>query len=140
MRRARALVNESIASAASRNGRGAKAAARSARANCAAATAGLSCVPHGGGLRRRGARTIFLGTTVEALDADRAVLRRAGEDIELRALDLVVPTRPMVPVCALGETLKVLEAGPAVFDVGDCREPRTAFEAMQEAAALGHRL
>jgi hypothetical protein len=46
----------------------------------------------------------------------------------------------MVPVCALGETLKALQAGPAVFDVGDCREPRTAFEAMQEAAALGHRL
>jgi 2,4-dienoyl-CoA reductase-like NADH-dependent reductase (Old Yellow Enzyme family)/thioredoxin reductase len=91
-------------------------------------------------LRGRRNVTILLGTTVEELDADGAVLRRAGEDITLRALDLVVPTRPMVPMCALGETLKALEAGPAVFDVGDCREPRTAFEAMQEAAALGHRL
>jgi hypothetical protein len=46
----------------------------------------------------------------------------------------------MVPVCALGDALKALDGGPAVFEVGDCREPRTAFEAMQEAAALGHRL
>ena len=91
-------------------------------------------------LRARKNVTIFVGTTVEALDAEGALLRRAGEDIELHGLDLVVPARPMVPVCALGEALKALEAGPAVFEVGDCREPRTAFEAMQEAAALGHRL
>ena len=84
--------------------------------------------------------TVFVGTTVEALDAEGARLRRAGEDIELHGLDLVVPTRPMVPECALGDALKTLEAGPAVFEVGDCREPRTAFEAVQEAAALGHRL
>ena len=91
-------------------------------------------------LRARTTVTILLGTTVEALDADRAVLRQAGNQIELRALDLVVPTRPMVPVSALGEALKGLDNGPAVFEAGDCREPRTAFEAMQEAAALGHRL
>ena len=53
---------------------------------------------------------------------------------------LVVPTRPMVPACALGEALKALDGGPAVFEVGDCRDPRTAFDAVQEAAALGHRL
>jgi hypothetical protein len=91
-------------------------------------------------LRARKNVTVFVGTTVEALDAEGAFLRRAGEEIELHGLDLVVPTRPMVPVCALGEALKMLEGGPAVFEVGDCREPRTAFEAIQEAAALGHRL
>jgi 2,4-dienoyl-CoA reductase-like NADH-dependent reductase (Old Yellow Enzyme family)/thioredoxin reductase len=91
-------------------------------------------------LRARTNVTIYLGTTVEALDADGALLHQAGNEIELRALDLVVPTRPLVPLCALGETLKALEGGPAVFEVGDCREPRTAFEAIQEAAALGHRL
>ena len=84
--------------------------------------------------------TVWLGTTVEELGADGARLRQAGKDIELHGLDLVVPTRPMVPVCGLGDGLKALAAGPAVFEVGDCREPRTAFEAMQEAAALGHRL
>ena len=45
-----------------------------------------------------------------------------------------------MPACALGDALKALERGPAVFEAGDCREPGTAFEAMQEAAALGHRL
>jgi hypothetical protein len=58
----------------------------------------------------------------------------------LRDLDLVVPTRPMVPVTELGDALTALPDGPDVFDIGDCAVPRTAFEAMQEAAALGHRL
>jgi 2,4-dienoyl-CoA reductase-like NADH-dependent reductase (Old Yellow Enzyme family)/thioredoxin reductase len=91
-------------------------------------------------LRARKNVTVLLGTTVEELTADGARLCRGVEEIELPALELVVPTRPMVPVCALGEALKALDDGPAVFEVGDCREPRTAFEAMQEAAALGHRL
>jgi 2,4-dienoyl-CoA reductase-like NADH-dependent reductase (Old Yellow Enzyme family)/thioredoxin reductase len=91
-------------------------------------------------LRARKNVTVHLGSTVEALDADSAMLRQAGRDVEVRNLDLVVPTRPLVPVCALAETLKALDHGPAVFEVGDCREPRTAFDAMQEAAALGHRL
>jgi 2,4-dienoyl-CoA reductase-like NADH-dependent reductase (Old Yellow Enzyme family)/thioredoxin reductase len=91
-------------------------------------------------LRARKRVTIFLGATVETLDPDGALLRQAGKEIELRALDLVVPTRPMVPACGLGEALKALVNGPAVFEVGDCVAPRTAFEAMQEAAALGHRL
>jgi hypothetical protein len=77
---------------------------------------------------------------VEELGPDGALLRRAGEDIEVVALDLVVPTRPMIPASALGEALKALDGGPAVFEIGDCREPRTAFAAMQQAAALGHRL
>jgi hypothetical protein len=45
----------------------------------------------------------------------------------------------MVPACGLADALKALPA-PLVFDVGDCVVPRTAFEAMQDAAALGHRL
>jgi hypothetical protein len=92
------------------------------------------------GLRARKNVTVFLGTTVEELGTDSALLRRAGENIELRGLDLVVPTRPMVPATALGEALKTLADGPAAFEIGDCREPRTAFAAMQQAATLGHRL
>ena len=91
-------------------------------------------------LRARKNVTVRLGTTVEELGPADALLRHGTEDIELSGLDLVVPTRPMVPACALGEALSTLDGGPAVFEVGDCREPRTAFEAMQEAAALGHRL
>ena len=56
------------------------------------------------------------------------------------ALDLVVPTPPMVQVAGLGDALKALPSGPAVFEIGDCVPPRTAFEAMQDAATLGHRL
>jgi 2,4-dienoyl-CoA reductase-like NADH-dependent reductase (Old Yellow Enzyme family)/thioredoxin reductase len=95
---------------------------------------------HVADLRARGNVTIFLGATVEELYADGALVRRAGGDMKLAGLDLVVPTRPMVPASELGEALEALPDGPALFDVGDCTIPRTAFEAMQEAAALGHRL
>jgi 2,4-dienoyl-CoA reductase-like NADH-dependent reductase (Old Yellow Enzyme family)/thioredoxin reductase len=91
-------------------------------------------------LRARRNVMILVGATVEELYPDGALVRRAGEELKLQDLDLVVPTRPMVPQCEVGDALKVLPNGPAVFDVGDCELPRTAFEAMQEAAAIGHRL
>lgn len=91
-------------------------------------------------LRARGNVTIMLGATVEELYPDGGLVRRAGEDVKLYEVDLVVPTRPMVPASELGEALKTLPGGPAVFDIGDCAMPRTAFEAMQDAAAIGHRL
>lgn len=95
---------------------------------------------HVANLRARPNVTIILGATIEELYPDGALVRRAGEDVKLSDLDLVVPTRPMVPVSELGEALEALPGGPAVFDIGDCVVPRTAFEAMQDAAALGHRL
>jgi NADPH-dependent 2,4-dienoyl-CoA reductase/sulfur reductase-like enzyme len=95
---------------------------------------------HVADLRARENVTILLGATVEALYPDGALVRRGGEEIKLRDLDLVVPTRPMVPAGELGEALTALPDGPPVFEIGDCSVPRTAFEAMQEAAALGHRL
>jgi 2,4-dienoyl-CoA reductase-like NADH-dependent reductase (Old Yellow Enzyme family)/thioredoxin reductase len=91
-------------------------------------------------LRARPNVTINTLTTVEALTADGAVLRSGGRETTLAGLDLVVPTRPLLPAAALGEALKALAAGPPIFEVGDCVLPRTAFEAMQEGAALGHRL
>jgi hypothetical protein len=45
-----------------------------------------------------------------------------------------------VAVNELAEALKTRAGGPPVFEVGDCVLPRTAFEAMQEGAALGHRI
>jgi 2,4-dienoyl-CoA reductase-like NADH-dependent reductase (Old Yellow Enzyme family)/thioredoxin reductase len=95
---------------------------------------------HVADLRARQNVTVILGGTVEQLYPDGALVRRAGEDVKLDDLDLVVPTRPMVPAADLGEALKALAGGPAVFHVGDGAVPRTAFEAMQDAAALGHRL
>jgi len=91
------------------------------------------------GLRARPNVTVHLSATVEALVGDRAVLRHRGQAFELAGLDLVVPTRPLLPVSDLGDVLKASGA-PAVFEVGDCVQPRTAFEAMQEGAAIGHRL
>jgi 2,4-dienoyl-CoA reductase-like NADH-dependent reductase (Old Yellow Enzyme family)/thioredoxin reductase len=84
--------------------------------------------------------TVHLRTTVEALAGDRARLRQADAEIMLDALDVVVPTRPLAPVVGLAGALAAAPGAPAVFSVGDCVLPRTAFEAMQEGAALGHRL
>jgi 2,4-dienoyl-CoA reductase-like NADH-dependent reductase (Old Yellow Enzyme family)/thioredoxin reductase len=95
---------------------------------------------HVANLKARANVTIVLGGTVEELYPDGALVRRAGEDVKLRDLDLVVPTRPMVPSADLADALAARPGGPAVFDIGDCAVPRTAFEAMQDAAALGHRL
>ena len=91
-------------------------------------------------LKARPNVTIHTLTTVEALTADGAVLRSGGRETTLGGLDLVAPTRPLVPAAALGDALKARADGPPVFEVGDCALPRTAFEAMQEGAALGHRL
>jgi len=84
--------------------------------------------------------TIYLRTTVEELYPDGTLIRRQGEELKINNLDVVIPTRPMVAASKLGEALKALPDGPAVFEVGDCVLPRTAFEAIQDAAALGHRL
>ena len=91
-------------------------------------------------LRARRNVTTHLGTSVEALGADHARLRKDGRDIEVRGVDLMVAARPMVAQSGLADALRSKAGTPAVFDVGDCIVPRTAFEAMQEAAALGHRL
>jgi len=91
-------------------------------------------------LRARGNVTIHLGTSIEALGTDYALLRKESQNIELRGLDLMIPARPMMSQMDLADALKEVAGGPSVFDVGDCVVPRTAFEAMQEAAALAHRL
>lgn len=65
---------------------------------------------------------------------------RRGETIEVTGVDLVVPTRPLVLVTELGDALKATPGGAPVFEIGDCLQPRTAFEAVQEGALIGHRL
>jgi 2,4-dienoyl-CoA reductase-like NADH-dependent reductase (Old Yellow Enzyme family)/NAD(P)-dependent dehydrogenase (short-subunit alcohol dehydrogenase family) len=92
------------------------------------------------GLRARPNVRAHVRTTVEALAGDRAWLRSAAGEVVLDGLDLVVPTRPLVPAGDLAAALAADPGGPAVFEVGDGVQPRTAFEAMHEGAALGHRL
>jgi NADPH-dependent 2,4-dienoyl-CoA reductase/sulfur reductase-like enzyme len=91
-------------------------------------------------LRARRNVTVLTRTTVEELSGDGALLRCSNEDSKLDGLDLVVPSRPMVPARSVATVLGDLPGGPLVYEVGDCVVPRTAFEAMQDAATLAHRL
>ncbi len=84
--------------------------------------------------------TVHLGTTVEALAGEDAALRKDGQSLRLRDIDLVVPTRPLVPARSLGDLLASLPDSLPVFELGDCAQPRTAFEAMQDGASIGHLL
>jgi pyruvate/2-oxoglutarate dehydrogenase complex dihydrolipoamide dehydrogenase (E3) component len=95
---------------------------------------------HVANLRARPNVTIHVRTTVERLDAGGALLRRDGVHVTVEALDLVVATRPLVSVSELLDDLRRTPAAPPFFSIGDAVQPRTAFEAMQDAAALAHRL
>ena len=54
--------------------------------------------------------------------------------------DRHVTARPMLPVTRLADVLCESVDASALFFVGDCVIPRTALEAIHEAAVLGHRL
>jgi NADPH-dependent 2,4-dienoyl-CoA reductase/sulfur reductase-like enzyme len=84
--------------------------------------------------------TVHTGTTVEALGECNATLWNGREQFELGAIDFVVPARPMLPVTDLADALYAREDAPPLFVVGDCVQPRTALQAIHDAAALGHRL
>ncbi len=83
---------------------------------------------------------IHLGTTVERLTADSATLWNGVERWEEHDIALVVPTRMLLPVTAVADDLYDRAPALAVYAVGDCAQPRTALEAIHEAAALAHRL
>jgi 2,4-dienoyl-CoA reductase (NADPH2) len=83
--------------------------------------------------------TIHLGTTVEALGEQSAVLWNGSRRWE-EPIDLVVPTRMLLPVTEVADTLGDDCPALEVHLVGDCVQPRTALEAIHDAAALAHRL
>jgi 2,4-dienoyl-CoA reductase-like NADH-dependent reductase (Old Yellow Enzyme family)/thioredoxin reductase len=82
---------------------------------------------------------IHLGTTVEALGERRATLWNGRERWGVE-IDLVVPTRTLLPVTAVADELLDRDPSLEVHVVGDCAQPRTALEAIHDAAALAHRL
>ncbi|MEO8654351.1 MAG: FAD-dependent oxidoreductase [Ramlibacter sp.] len=84
--------------------------------------------------------TVHLGTTVETLGAHDAVLWNGTERVELTDLTLVVATRTLLPVTRVSDDLYACGDAPPIFLLGDCVQPRTALDAIHEAAALGHRL
>lgn len=83
--------------------------------------------------------TVHLGTTVEALGERSALLWNGSSRFEI-AIDLVVPTRMLLPVTAVADALCECDPSLEVHVVGDCAHPRTALEAIHAAAALAHRL
>jgi 2,4-dienoyl-CoA reductase-like NADH-dependent reductase (Old Yellow Enzyme family)/thioredoxin reductase len=93
-----------------------------------------------GALLERPNVTVHLGTTVEALGEHDAVLWNGTERLELANIGLVVPTRMLLPVTRVSDDLYAGNNVPPIFLLGDCAQPRTALEAMHDAAALGHRI
>ena len=83
---------------------------------------------------------VHLGTTVEALGESSATLWNNQDRWTIEGIDLVVPTRPLLPVTDCSDALFERDNAPAIYLIGDCALPRTALEAMHEAAALAHRL
>ena len=83
---------------------------------------------------------VHLGTTVEELDEHAAIFCTDGRHWELDGIDIVVPTRTLLPVTKVADELYARDDAAPVFLLGDCVQPRTALEAIHDAAALGHRL
>ena len=83
--------------------------------------------------------TIHLGTTVESLAERSATLWNGTARWEVD-VDMVVPTRMLLPVTAVADELCDRAPSLEVHVVGDCAQPRTALEAIHDAAALAHRL
>lgn len=92
-----------------------------------------------GALAEHSKVTIHLGTTIEALGERSAVLWNDRERWQ-EAIDLVVPTRVLLPVTRVADELYERQPSLEVHVIGDCAEPRTALEAIHDAAALAHRL
>ena len=83
--------------------------------------------------------TIHVGTTVEALGERIAVLWNGTRRWEVE-IDLVVPTRTLLPVTDVADELCERNPSLEVHVLGDSAQPRTALEAIHDAAALAHRL
>ena len=84
--------------------------------------------------------TIHAGTTVERLGARSAELWDGERRWTVDGIDLVAATRSLVPVDELVAALVGLAPSLEVHVVGDAALPRTALEAIHEAAVLAHRL
>ncbi|MFQ6090629.1 MAG: NAD-binding protein, partial [Candidatus Bipolaricaulia bacterium] len=92
-------------------------------------------------LRALGNLRVLLGATLERVGEDGALVRRKkGEELRLEGVGLLVPALKLMPQDGLSVSLAEALPDLPVHLVGDCREPRDAFAAVQEGAALGRRL
>jgi len=92
------------------------------------------------GLQETNGVTIHLGTTVETLGPNHADLWDGHERWRVDGLDLVAPTRTLVPATSVADELFERDERLPIYLLGDSAQPRTALDATQEAAALAHRL
>ncbi len=93
-----------------------------------------------GALQENPKVSVHLGTTVEELGESSAVLWNGKERWRIEGIDLVVPTRLLLPVTEVSDALYDSPDAPPIYMIGDVCQPRSALEATQEAAALAHRL
>ncbi len=90
-------------------------------------------------LTKRENVTVFLGATVAAVLGNDVIVQTGGEAQEIRGLDIIVPTRWLVSNDELAKQLPDA-AELSVTCIGDCVRPRTAFDAIQEAADFAYGL
>lgn len=91
-------------------------------------------------LAATGRVAIHAGTTVERLSAQSAELWNGERRWNVEGLDVVAATRTLVPVDELAAALCERDPSLEVHVVGDAHMPRTALEAIHDAAVLAHRL
>jgi 2,4-dienoyl-CoA reductase-like NADH-dependent reductase (Old Yellow Enzyme family)/thioredoxin reductase len=84
--------------------------------------------------------SVHLGTTVEALGANSAVLWSNPDRWTVEGIDLVVATHFLLPATDVSDALYGHQDAPPIYMIGDVSLPRSVLEATQEAAALAHRL
>lgn len=77
---------------------------------------------------------------VEALGKRSAVLWNNQHRWTVEGIDLVVPTRFLLPATAVSDALYGHADAPPIYMIGDASLPRGVLEATQWAAALAHRL
>ena len=84
--------------------------------------------------------SVHLGTTVEALGENSAVLWNNRERWTVEGIDLVVPTHFLLPATEVSDALYEHKDAPPIYLIGDASLPRGVLEATRDAAALAHRL
>jgi 2,4-dienoyl-CoA reductase-like NADH-dependent reductase (Old Yellow Enzyme family)/thioredoxin reductase len=77
---------------------------------------------------------VFIGASLQRVEGDTAVLQKGGEEIRLPAGTVVISVG-VDPNDGLHEEL--VSAGLSVIKVGDCNQPRTILEAVQEGFQAG---
>ena len=88
-------------------------------------------------LRRKGVKWVTSAHVKEILD-DGVVFVRHGREDSIRGMDCIILALGVKPVDELRENIK--DKVSEVYVIGDAKEPRTALEAMAEAAEIARKI